>query len=264
MNASGNPPLPAATRTYALAGGHNFRDMGGYRTADGRTVAWGRIFRSGTLAHLTDEDHALMAPLGVRLVFDLRTNRERSAYPTRWIEGHETELWSRDHEISRADLASVVANSEPGSAAAHEMTLSLYRRLPFEQSESYSELMKRIAIGQVPLVFHCSAGKDRTGVFGAVLLDLLGVDRRTIVSDYVLSDEHYDALRAMFVRDRKIHDMGAIDLDRLAPLLYARPEYLETAFEEISERHGSTAGYAMDVLGLNEAEIEAIRGQLLV
>lgn len=252
-------------RTYALAGGHNFRDVGGYATTDGRSVAWGRLFRSGTLAHLTDEDHTLLDALGIRLIFDLRSNRERTFYPTRWMEGTDIEFWSRDYDFSLADMQRVAEDQSPGDQAAQDLTNALYRQLPWEQAESYSPLMKRIAAGDMPLVFHCSAGKDRTGTFAAILLDLLGVDRETIAADYALSEEHYEALQTMFHRDSDIHDMGGqVDLERIAPLLRARSEYIELTFGEIEARHGSTAGYANEVLGVSDAEIEALRERLLV
>lgn len=259
-----HPGARAGIRTYTLAGGHNFRDMGGYATADGRSVQWRMLFRSGTLNRLTRDDLEALAPLGIRLIFDLRTNREREAFPTRWHVSPKVERWSRDHEISRADLAAVVESSEPGSRAALDMTLALYRKLPFEQAESYAELLRRIADRQLPVVFHCSAGKDRTGAFAAILLTLLGVDRKIIFEDYELTDECYDQLCEMFMRDRKIHDMEHVDIDRLAPLLRAQPTYLEAMLVEIEERHGTVAGYVRNVLGIEDSIIERVREALLI
>ena len=251
-------------RTYSLDGGHNFRDMGGYPTRDGKHTRWRWLFRSGRLTHLTEADHQAIAPLGINLIFDLRTNRERKAFPTHWAAGPDAELWSRDHDISRADLAAAVKNGEPGGAAVLEVTLNLYRGLPFEQAASYTELLKRIAAGQLPLVFHCSAGKDRTGAFAAILLDLLGVDRETIIEDYLLSEEFFDRLCVMFVKDREHHDMEHIEVSRLEPLLRTHRSYLDVMFETIEAKHGSSKGYVREALGISDEEIAAIRATLLV
>lgn len=246
-------------RTLQLAGGHNFRDLGGYSTADGGQVAWRKVFRSGTLANLTAIDHEELRSLGIRFICDLRTNRERRSYPTRWMEDHAIEIWARDYDHSTADLAAALSSPNPDAGAARAAIKDFYRRLPYEQSPSYAELLRRLAGGQVPLLFHCSAGKDRTGILGAVLLDLLGVERAVVIEDYSLSDAHFDRLVDMFVRDRHIHDIGTTDVESYSPLLRADPAYLEAMFEILQEAHGGTEGYVRDVLGLSAAEIAAIR-----
>ena len=251
-------------RTYTLSGGHNFRDMGGYPATAGKSVAWGRLFRSGTLANLTDEDHDTIETLDIRFICDLRTTRERSNYPTRWLAEHAAEFWSRDYDMSDANLYAAVNSPDGNTAEVRETMLRLYRTLPYEQAASYSELLKRIAAGHVPVLFHCSAGKDRTGVFGALILDLLGVDRDVTIADYVLTDEHYDNLFAMFLRDRKLHDIESIDPVLIDPLLRADADYIEAMFAEVERRHGSTEAYAIEALGITPAEIAQIRAALLV
>jgi protein-tyrosine phosphatase len=249
-------------RFMPLAGGHNFRDLGGYATEDGRHVAPGRLFRSGTLAYLTDDDHEMLRGAGIRLICDLRTNRERNAYPTRWITAAATEIWAHDHDMSTADLVSVTAAPDPGAARA--IILGLYRRLPYEQAPGFRELLARIAADEMPIVFHCSAGKDRTGSFAAILLALLEVDRATVRADYALSDRCYDQLCAMFVRDRRIHDLEDLRIDRIAPMLRADPAYLDAMFDEIERRHGTVEVYARDILGVAPEMLTRIRENLLV
>ena len=250
-------------RTLQLGGGHNFRDLGGYPVAGGGRIAWRKVFRSGTLANLTEADHEQLRALGIRFICDLRTNRERRGYPTRWMQDHAIEIWARDYDHSSADLASALAGPDPDAAAARSAIKDFYRRLPYEQSPSYAELLRRLAQGQVPLVFHCSAGKDRTGILGAILLDLLGVDRATVLEDYTLSEMHYERLVDMFLRDRAIHDFDTVDEERFSPLLRADPEYVQACFEVLHETHGDTETYVRDVLGLTAQEITAIRTLLL-
>lgn len=256
--------MHAHIRTYELAGGHNFRDLGGYPTADGRMVAWERVFRSGTLANLTDADHAALRDLGVAFICDFRTNRERTHYPSNWMPDGGTETWIHDHERSSADLVSVIAGPRPDPDAARALIVDLYRQIPYDQAKAYGELLRRIADDQLPVLFHCSAGKDRTGVFGGVLLDLLGVERETILRDYAMSDEHYDALFQMFLRDRRIHDFETVDPERIAPLLRADPDYLTTTFAHLDAEHGGTEAYVRDVLGIDAEALARIRANLLV
>lgn len=253
----------APERTLRLPGGHNFRDLGGYPTADGSRVAWRKVFRSGTLANLTALDHEALRALGIRFICDLRTNRERRHYPTRWMNDHAIEIWARDYDHSSADLSAALSGANPDADAARAAMKDLYRRLPYEQSPAYAELLRRLADGQAPLLFHCSAGKDRTGILGAVLLDLLGVDRATVIEDYALSEAHFDRLVEMFVRDRNIHDIDTSNERNFSPLLRADPAYVEATFEILEEAHGGTEGYVRDVLGLSQAEIGTIRTLLL-
>ncbi len=258
-----NGPENEMMRTYPLEGGQNFRDLGGYPAAGGKRVAWGKVFRSGTLAHLTNADQSLLASLDIRFICDLRTNRERDNFPSRWMEEHAAEFWARDDDKSGANLAAVLSGSDADAALMHAMMVDLYMRLPFEQAAAYAELLKRIASGHLPVLFHCSAGKDRTGVLSAILLDILGVGRAAIMEDYVISDDHYDRLYEMLVRDRRLHGIELIDPDRLSPLLRADPDYLTAMFDAIESVHGSTECYAQDVLDLSTEAIGRIRAELL-
>lgn len=251
-------------RSLPLVGGHNFRDLGGYAVSHGGQVAWRKVFRSGTLANLTAGDHDVLSSLGIRFICDLRTNRERTAFPTRWMQDHAIEIWSRDYDHSSADFAAALEGIDPNLDAARALVKDFYRRLPYEQSSAYAELMRRLALGQVPLLFHCSAGKDRTGIFGAILLDLLGVERHTVIEDYVLSNDQYEQLVDMFARDRHIHDLEQLEPERYEPLLLADPAYLQATFAFLEETHGNTEKYVHDVLGISSGEIAAIRALLVV
>lgn len=140
-----------------------------------------------------------------------------------------------------------------------ETMLALYRALPFDQAESFSRLLRLIAAGELPLLFNCAAGKDRTGVFAALLLDLLGVSRDVIVADYLLSNAYFDGARQRFLTSYGRDD---IDPDVWEPLLRVEGEYLDACFAEIELRHGGTKGY-LAWLGLSRADIAAIRSHLL-
>lgn len=174
------------SRFVAIDGCFNFRDLGGYRTVHGRTVAWGRLYRADGLHRITATGATAFQRLGVTSVLDLRTPEEvaerRWAPPAGW-PGHWRHLpllsvtpdWSEHppEELARADFA-----------ADH------YRHLTEVGGAALRTAVESLATsGGLPAVFHCAAGKDRTGVLAAVVLRLLGVDAQTVADDYALSEE---------------------------------------------------------------------------
>lgn len=251
-------------RVIPLSGGHNFRDMGGYPAANGRMTAWGKVFRSGTMAELADDDHAILENLGLRLICDFRTTRERRNRPSRLPPTATFEVWVRDHQSSSADL--IQRMREPGvtAAKARDMMIELYRDLAYEQVPAYKAFFSRLSQGHVPVTFHCSAGKDRTGVAAAILLDMLGVPRDVILEDYIFTDRFFDALNRILLSDPTSNRLKDIAPEIYAPMLRADPAYLDAMFETIDARHGGSAGYLRDALELGDDALTAIREELLV
>jgi protein-tyrosine phosphatase len=252
-----------AGRVVQLEGGHNFRDLGGYIATDGRRVRTGLVFRSGTLAELTEPDLEQVARLGIKFVCDFRANRERTARPSRWPASATIDLWTRDHESSVGELVHAVR--APG-ATADEIRGRMresYRTLPYEQAESFRELFNRVASGSLPLMFHCSAGKDRTGCAAALLLSLLGVARDTVIEDYMLSERFFESCCRIVRNDPTSARLTAVDSRIWEPLLRAERSYIETMFQVLEQRHGSVEGYLHDVLGVSADVGAAIRGRLL-
>lgn len=258
-------------RVVPLEGGRNFRDLGGYATADGRRVRWGRVYRSGVLAYLSDADRAHLAARGVRLVVDLRAPAERSREPSRWGEPAPESLhW--DYDFSTVSLRSVLreVGEDLSAETLGRCVAELYRRLPALFAGPYAELLARLAAGGTPLVFHCSAGKDRTGIAAALILTALGVPRETILEDYVLTNRVVDLEAELFVHPRTSIGVGdqhahltRIAPEARAPLLQARPEYLAAALAQIERDHGSVDAYLRSALGVTDARLRAIRDHLL-
>ncbi|GLR68455.1 protein-tyrosine-phosphatase [Acidocella aquatica] len=250
-------------RILHLAGGHNFRDIGGYITAGGKRVAMGRVYRSANLARLTDEDHDLIANLNIRLIFDLRDNRERKRRPSRHAPDAGYEVWARDHTGSTADLISAL--SAPGATAetSRQKMVDIYKHLAYEQAESYTELFRRIARGDVPLLFHCAAGKDRTGVAAALLLDVLGVPREAVIEDYLLTEHFFEHNLAIVLTDFDTNALKDVEQSIWAPMMHAERAYIESMFSTIEARHGSVENFLCEAIGLTKAELESVRAALL-
>ena len=255
-------------RMPRLDGAHNFRDLGGYRGAEGRVVRYGRFYRSGVLEHFTDDDLVRLRGLGIRTICDLRSNPERLNHPTRWPE-HQAdepavEFWSRDHEDSAGNLMSVATDPASSGDDTRRVMTDMYRRLPYEQAPSYRVMFQRIASGATPLVVHCAAGKDRTGVAVALMLDILGVSRADITADYCLTDRFFDGLIRLARNNKAGWSLDGVPQPVWEPLLRAEPVYIAAMFDELEQKHGSVAVYLADVVGIRTAEMDAIRGALLV
>ncbi|KTT95243.1 protein tyrosine phosphatase, partial [Sphingomonas yabuuchiae] len=192
VGASAPAPVaaPADTRVLPLQGGRNFRDLGGYRTADGRTVKWGLLYRSGQMHDLTPADYVTLQKLGIRTVCDFRDTAERTREPTLWPAGQRPKVLSDDYAL---DMSAMRLPGDP-STWTHEQVVTAmtatYPKLLDQFNGQYRRMFAELLAGDVPLAFHCTAGKDRTGVAAALLLTALGVPRATIIDDYLLSNEH--------------------------------------------------------------------------
>ena len=244
-------PALDARRVIPLEGGRNFRDLGGYRTLDGRSVKWGKLYRSGSMAWLTPADYDRLATLAIKAVCDLRTVQECAAEPNRWCQAANIGYWAREHSDSFGELRKVMLSGLATPAMARAAMIEGYRRLPFEQAPAHQALFKRLAAGEVPLVVNCAAGKDRAGTAAALILSALGVPRETVVDDYVLTDRVVD-LEAIFMNRKRKNELTHLPRGVVRPILKADAGYLQAALDAVEERHGSVAVYVRDALGITE------------
>jgi protein-tyrosine phosphatase len=257
-------------RQLVLQGGRNFRDLGGYATADGRRTRWRQLYRSGVMHRLTDDDCAHLATLDIRVICDLRTPGERDREPTR-LSADTINVMQWDYDHRHISFRSQLRGTE---ALTPELVrgcmLNIYRSLPNLLAEQFGGLLQRIATGTVPLVFHCSAGKDRTGIAAALILTILGVPREQISADYILTNTAMDLEAELFTRATGSIGIGdeysmlsRTSPEIRAPLLRAYPEYLQAAFEQIDADHGSIETYLAERLGVTVDMQARMRSQLL-
>src|SRR6266403_5327565 len=182
-------PDPPA-RHFNLAGANNFRDLGGYRTSDGRIVRWRQIFRSNHLGHLAEADIEVLRPLGLKSAFDFRGTEERVAAICGLAEiaVHSLPIEPTVVAALRARLADGVPLS---SADAVEVMRESYRNYVRQNTPSFRALFALLLEDRAPLVIHCTAGKDRTGFACALILHSLGVPDDLIAEDYLLTNRFY-------------------------------------------------------------------------
>ncbi|MFB7916849.1 tyrosine-protein phosphatase [Streptomyces sp. NPDC056061] len=253
-----------------LAGVRNFRDVGGLPTADGRRVRYGRLFRSGHLAHATAEDTAFLGGLGLHTIFDFRNAADRR------LDGLDVELpgvrnlsiplsdpadgaefWRMVRDGDLDQLRSLLADGK----GVNRMIAS-YRSIVLERTAEHSRVLHALAEDSVPALMHCAAGKDRAGLSIAVSLLAVGVEREAIEADYLKSN---DAHRRYRIRrnDTSADGMSAEVLELLNPLFGAHADYLSAAFTTMEETWGSTERYLSEGLGLTAGTRERLRDRLL-
>lgn len=257
------------SRHLTLQGGCNFRDIGGYRTRSGRTVKWGQVFRAGVLSYVTDEDHRVLQPFGIRAICDLRRADERTKEPTRWPDATARALFFED-EPNTPTLRSYAAQRPATAEGMFDAMLALYRCLPQRMSGRIRGLLACIIEGNVPIIVHCAAGKDRTGFAIAALLAILEVPRETIIEDYLLTNEVGDF--EAFIRSRERTELGLADANHplLAMpeelrrvLLRADPAFLTAAFDHIDRELGGFDRYIEDFVGVDRTMRDRLRSVLL-
>jgi protein-tyrosine phosphatase len=248
---------PLRERRLALTGAVNFRDIGGYRSADGRTLKWGAVLRSDSLAELTEADQAAVRALALRSLFDLRHESERSERPNQLGAG----AGPRNHAIgffpngSEALMSGVRARTLSKDEARAGL-LGMYRHLPVAHAPVYAQLLQTLLVpGALPALVHCTSGKDRTGFGIAVLMLALGVPRETILEDYVLTNRYRRDLGFMLGTE--------VDPEVLDAIKAADPAYLHAAFGVIDGVWGGTLAFLRNGLGLSEPEQAQLQHLLL-
>ena len=239
-------------RHLALQGASNFRDLGGYPTADGRSTRWRHIFRSNHLGQLTSADVEIVRALGVRSAFDFRGLEERAAGV---CMVNEITVHSLPIEPSVvAALRTELARGTLTGAIALELMRESYRNYVRHHTHSFRELFGHLLEDRAPLVIHCTAGKDRTGFASALILHALGVPDDIIAEDYLLTNRHYkrDATAATNLPDDVRDAIGSVEAS-----------YLAAAFEAVGEEYGDLETYLRDGLKLGTAERTALQARYL-
>lgn len=224
------------SRVVSLDGAHNVRDLGGFRTADGGTVRRGLVFRSDDLSRLTDRDLAALSVIGIKTVVDFRSQEEIA----RFADKYPSRTRVLDMSIDSGDLAGVIdeVNDETGPKLMREVNRSLVRR----HADVYSDFFALLTGGaDIPLLFHCAAGKDRTGFAAAMFLASLGVSRGDIMRDYMLSVAGVVKKYSAFLEREP----------QRSSIVIVRPEYLGAAFDEIEAGFGTVENYLTVGLGVD-------------
>jgi len=248
------------SRRIQLSGTKNFRDLGGYPTVDGKFIRWGVLYRSDSLHKLTKKDLQKLASLKLSHVFDFRSENEVAQEPDRLVKGIKlirlpmldasTKIW---HEQRNDMVKNMKTLNPPEFLRATNSELAT--KFTPEYKIFYQELLK--SKGD-PILFHCAAGKDRTGFAAATLLRILGVSHDIVLQDYLLTNRYFlDSFKlSLFIgtvlKGRKF-------INGIRGFMIADKSYLNAAFEALEEEYGSFENYVHDGLGLTNQDIVLLK-----
>ena len=257
-------------RHLALEGTPNFRDLGGYATTDGHFVRWGLIYRSGVLSHLTEKDFAYLNQLGIRVVCDFRTPQENAINPEIWAPGAMVEHVSVPIGPGAHGNDSVsweeFLKTNPSAVELKAWMMKNYENFVFSSAPEYAKVFDQFKRDHLPLLYHCSGGKDRTGVFSALLLLTLGVPENTVVADYELTNKYVrDAMTEDAKRKMLASQPGLTQLtpEQRQVLTAADPVYLKSTLHKINEKYGSFENYRRSQLSVSDTDVTLLRSRLL-
>ena len=243
----------------------NFRDIGGLPTADGGQVRSGILFRSEGPASFFEDHHAELSDLGFRSVADLRTTIERDAAPHGWC-GPDCRMLDLDMNTdlrAQGEDMWLSLGREPTAARAVEVMTHNYGLMPQAFLPHLSRMVDALLAQDTPMLVHCTAGKDRTGVVVALFLDLLAVPRPMIMEDYRKSDIFGQNLRVSGHLKRDLQNtFGFVPPDDMVAILIGvQDDFLLSALDMVATRWGGIEGY-FEAAGV-DAERRAALRQLL-
>lgn len=230
-----------------MAGGYNFRDLGGMQSSNGKHIKWGKIFRTDDLYNLTPEDLQYLSSIPINYVIDFRYKDECSSAPDRFPNGLK-KCYSLS--IKPGNLLSLRKQEGVTKEDIIEKMMDLYRIMVSTPDciAIFKEFFKIMERGENPLIFHCSAGKDRTGVAASLLLFSLDIPYKTIMEDYMSSNEYLDDKYLPLFEENPINKY----------LYTVRPEFLESAISEINKKYGCVQSYLQDVLDVKIDKMKEI------
>lgn len=257
----------STTTEWRLEGAPNFRDIGGAIGADGRRIKREHIFRSGELSKLSDADIDLLRRLGIGCVADLRSAAETKVMASRWPAADKVELHRADITLDlRVEGRPVIELivEDPTPAAIERVVCRGFPVIADQCGPALRHITQRLAHRDDAILFHCTNGRDRTGVISAMLLYMLGADREAIVADFMLTNARIDVERVIVNTIDTYRKALGMELTREAiePVTLVRASYMAAMFQGMADRYGSAEGY-LDHFGIDAGLRAALRERLL-
>lgn len=250
-----------------ITSGRNFRELGGYQTLSGKTVKMHKLLRTGNLADLSPFDLAYLKDYGVKYVIDFRSQDEVNRQPDRIPEGAKyiyDPVFSEDLTNSSKSINDLDNQSKNDADFGFNHMLYAYEDMIRSDSaqKAYRKFFEELLINDKPgesLIFHCTAGKDRTGFGALLILTVLGVPLQTIKQDYLLTNVTIKDFVDGMVKREKEQGKNANTLQSIRDIQSVHPEYLDHAIKVMTDDYGSINNFLREVLQLSSAEIMDLR-----
>lgn len=241
------------TRRINLKGAYNFRDLGGYFTSEGRKTNWGKLFRSDNLAKITKDDLKNIEKLNIQLMIDLRSKGERISKPNRLPMSNGIKIKNieiADSYQSHNELKRKIFFGKLGGLDLEEELLNAYRLAITDYQYELSKFFELLLNPKnYPALVLCNSGKDRTGVVIALTLMAIGVSKKAVMKDYMLSKVCLEPMIKRMTTKVRLLSLFRADITQLKKLLDTRAKYLNATFNAIDRKFGSTESF-FDFLGI--------------
>ena len=251
-----------------ITGSRNLRDIGGYRTMDGKEIKKGVLYRSEYLSKISKRDTEELAALGLKTVYDLRGEEERERYPEWLPEIISVRVVTLPVFYQGLDpwvtARRIIISGDVEEGEFHQLMIEAYRAYVLDFRPQWSMLLNGLAEpGTLPALIHCTYGKDRTGVAVAIVLRSVGVPRDTVMEDYLLSNKFWESKTEVYSCLANCASGFRTPRSEVRALMEVRPEYLQASFTAIDEHYGSFDNYLDQGLGIDEQTLEKLRAALL-
>ena len=246
-------------RKLPFTGAHNFRDLGGYKTEDGRALKWGKIYRSDDLHLLTDEDLKYLSRLNIKSVVDFRSDEERESEPDR-LNPDMTQvilpIKFQPEELDDETLKNLMKNLTFGTLDSSNLLRDFNIVIVKDFATEYKKFFRHVIENNAePIVFHCTAGKDRAGFASAMILTVLGVPREKVIEDYLLTNTYVKDHVDSEMLEIELKTFFRADTDNLRKINLVEERYIQAAFDTIDSEWGGMDNYISGALGLSEEDI---------
>ncbi|WP_294307087.1 tyrosine-protein phosphatase [uncultured Chryseobacterium sp.] len=239
---------------------YNFRTIGNIKNTEGRTLKKGKLYRSGHLYRLKSRYFETLENLGIKDVIDLRNSKEIAQKPDHIPDGmaYKNESAFEDEGDQLGQARKLVLKGKINSSDAEKKMLDFYRNYVTEHPEVIRKIITGILESDTPVLYHCTAGKDRTGIITALILTILKFDKQTIYNDYLLSNNYREKLvNKRLNLARNLHFIyPKLDIGVLEKLSWVETAYLDAAFNEIDKKYGSINRYIQEVLKISNDKQE--------
>ena len=246
-------------RKLPFTGAHNFRDLGGYQTEDGRRIKWGKIYRSDNLHSLTDEDVKYLSRLNIKSVVDFRSDEERESEPDRLTPDMTQVLLPikfQPKELDDETLKNLMENLTFGTLDSSNLLVDFNIVIVKDFADEYKKFFRHVIENNAePIVFHCTAGKDRAGFASAMILTVLGVPREKVIEDYLLTNTYVKDHVDSEMLEIELKTFFRADTDNLRKINLVAERYIQAAFDTIDSEWGGMDNYISGPLSLTDEDI---------
>lgn len=249
-------------RLLPMDGSHNTRELGGYKTTDGKTIKWGKLFRSDKLSDISKTDQAYLQNLGIKKIVDFRSEQEKAEDPNIIPTGISyVEMPISVDGAMRSKIEAVLKGET--DRKVQSFLIDANKEFVTNYADVYENFLRGLIDEDAPTLFHCTAGKDRAGFAAAITLIALGVSKEDVINDYMKTNAFTQERIEEILGQIELMSLYQSDVEILRPLLGVEQIYIETAFRTAEEKYGSLESFIRDGLNISDEDIQKLRNKFL-